>query len=246
MAFWKPGAKKPEKPLSYDVDRGEDAGTTMAQNCFASQNINSQRERLPVAKVRDEFLYLVETHATTIIVGQTGCGKTTQLPQFLSEAGWASNGRTVACTQPRRIAAQSVAVRVADEMRCQLGQAVGYSIRFENVSIAGVTRIKYLTDSTLIREMMSDPLLTRYSVIMVDEAHERGLHTDVLLGLLKKVPALPRSNWPPRCPLSLKSLSGGSNIDAAGVRYDKAKMVTDRPPGVLDMMGTDKLTTTLQ
>src|ERR1700712_2284124 len=88
--------------------------------------------------------------------------------------------------QPRRVAATTVAIRVAEEVGCELGKEVGYSIRFEDVTSA-TTRIKFMTDGLLLREALVDPLLSRYSVIMVDEAHERSLSTDVLLGVLKKI-----------------------------------------------------------
>ncbi|KFY37509.1 hypothetical protein V495_07137 [Pseudogymnoascus sp. VKM F-4514 (FW-929)] len=141
---------------------------------------------LPIAKHRESLIYTIETHAVTIVVGQTGCGKSTQLPQFLEKAGWCSEGKAIAITQPRRVAATTVATRVAEEFRCTLGQEVGYSIRFEDVTSAA-TKIKFLTDGLLLREALVDPLLSRYSVIMVDEAHERSLSTDVLLGVLRKI-----------------------------------------------------------
>ncbi|KAM0253237.1 hypothetical protein ACHAP5_000712 [Fusarium lateritium] len=141
---------------------------------------------LPIAKYRDSLLYVIEKHTVTIVIGQTGSGKTTQIPQFLEQAGWCSEGKIIGVTQPRRVAATTVAVRVAEEIGCELGKEVGYSIRFEDVTSAS-TRIKFLTDGLLIREALVDPLLTRYSVIMVDEAHERSISTDVLLGLLKKI-----------------------------------------------------------
>ncbi|KAF7115563.1 hypothetical protein CNMCM5793_002657 [Aspergillus hiratsukae] len=141
---------------------------------------------LPIARHRQSLLYLVETYPVTIVVGQTGSGKTTQLPQYLDQAGWCADGKAIAVTQPRRVAATTVAARVAEEMRCKLGEEVGYSIRFEDVTSAS-TRIKFLTDGMLLREVLVDPLLSRYSVIMVDEAHERSLSTDVLLGILKKI-----------------------------------------------------------
>ncbi|KAL1633782.1 hypothetical protein SLS56_002661 [Neofusicoccum ribis] len=141
---------------------------------------------LPIARHRDALLYLIETFPVTIVVGHTGSGKTTQIPQFLDQAGWCAGGKLMAVTQPRRVAATSVAARVAEEMGCNLGQDVGYSIRFEDVTSAA-TRIKFLTDGMLLREALVDPLLSRYSVIMVDEAHERSLSSDLLLGLLKKI-----------------------------------------------------------
>ncbi|KAI1471814.1 P-loop containing nucleoside triphosphate hydrolase protein [Daldinia caldariorum] len=141
---------------------------------------------LPIAKYHDTLLYLIEKNPVTTVVGQTGSGKTTQIPQFLEHAGWCSDDKIIGVTQPRRVAATTVAIRVAEEYGCELGKEVGYSIRFEDVTSAA-TRIKFLTDGLLIREALVDPLLSRYSVIMVDEAHERSISTDILLGLLKKI-----------------------------------------------------------
>ncbi|PSN61947.1 P-loop containing nucleoside triphosphate hydrolase protein [Corynespora cassiicola Philippines] len=141
---------------------------------------------LPIAQLRQALLYTIETYPVTIIVGETGSGKTTQIPQFLYQGGWNNDGTQIAITQPRRIAATSVATRVAEEMGCELGQEVGYSIRFEDFTTSK-TKIKFLTDGLLLREMLVDPMLSRYSVIMVDEAHERSLSSDMLLSVLKKV-----------------------------------------------------------
>ncbi|KAI4182369.1 MAG: hypothetical protein LQ348_004861 [Seirophora lacunosa] len=141
---------------------------------------------LPIARHRESLLYLIEAYPITIVVGQTGSGKTTQIPQFLREAGWCQAGKVIGVTQPRRVAATTVATRVADEVGCKLGEDVGYSIRFEDLT-SEKTQIKFLTDGLLLREALADPLLSRYSVIMVDEAHERSLSTDVLLGVLKKI-----------------------------------------------------------
>ncbi|KAL7275973.1 hypothetical protein RUND412_001042 [Rhizina undulata] len=141
---------------------------------------------LPISKHRNSLLYLVEKYPVTIVVGQTGSGKTTQLPQYLYQAGWTKNEKIIACTQPRRVAATTVATRVAEEMGVRCGEEVGYSIRFEDMTSLR-TRIKYMTDGMLLREALVDPLLSRYSVIMVDEAHERSLSTDMLLGVLKKI-----------------------------------------------------------
>ncbi|CAG8613199.1 5761_t:CDS:10, partial [Paraglomus occultum] len=149
--------------------------------------LQQQRQHLPIYKSRNHLLYLIEKHQVTIVVGQTGSGKTTQLPQYLHEAGWTAGQRVVACTQPRRVAATTVAQRVAIEMNVQLGQEVGYSIRFEECYDVKKTRIKYMTDGMLFRETLIDPLLSQYSVIMIDEAHERSLHTDILFGLLKRI-----------------------------------------------------------
>ncbi|GFQ05352.1 probable ATP-dependent RNA helicase dhx35 [Phtheirospermum japonicum] len=186
--FWKPGTEKPR--LVEDEEGGVlflAASQSSSSSGYGHASLEKQRQRLPVYKYRTAILYLVETHATTIVVGETGSGKTTQIPQYLKEAGWAEGGRLIACTQPRRLAVQSVASRVSEEMGVRLGEEVGYTIRFEDITNPELTRIKFLTDGVLLREMMDDPLLSKYSVIMVDEAHERSLSTDILLGLLKKI-----------------------------------------------------------
>nr|POE49361.1 putative atp-dependent rna helicase dhx35 [Quercus suber] len=139
---------------------------------------------LPIARHKESLLYTIDTYPVTVIVGQTGCGKSTQLPQFLEQAGWCRDGKAIAITQASN--PTTVAKRVAEELHSPLGQKVGYSIRFEDVT-SEATRIKFLTDGLLLREALVDPLLTRYSVIMVDEAHERSLSSDILLGILKKI-----------------------------------------------------------
>merc|ERR1719199_1096608 len=146
------------------------------------------RLKLPVYQFKEKLLDAVAKNQIVVLEGETGSGKTTQIPQFLVEAGYAEQGyTTVACTQPRRVAATSIATRVADEMDCELGAEVGYTIRFEDVSDPHRTVLKFLTDGMLLREAMSDPLLSRYSVIVLDEAHERTLATDVIMGLLMEV-----------------------------------------------------------
>ncbi|KAJ2825403.1 ATPdependent RNA helicase, partial [Coemansia erecta] len=152
-----------------------------------TESMREQRQQLPAYKHRLQLLYAIETHLTTIIVGEPGSGKSTQLPQYLYEAGWAADGKTIACTQPRRIAAAMLAQRVSAEMGVELGTTVGYSVRFSNASDSQLTRIKFLTDGTLIRECMADPLLSAYSVVIVDEAQDRSIATDTLLALLKKI-----------------------------------------------------------
>ncbi|KAJ1282049.1 hypothetical protein BS78_03G020300 [Paspalum vaginatum] len=188
--FWKPGSEKPSTLLVDDEEGGVvflPSTSSASSSGFGYASLERQRQRLPVYKYRRAILYLVERHATTIVVGETGSGKSTQIPQYLKEAGWADGGRLIGCTQPRRLAVQTVASRVAEEAGVKLGEEVGYTIRFEDQTNPGMTMIKFLTDGVLIREMMEDPLLTRYSVIMVDEAHERSISTDMLLGLLKKI-----------------------------------------------------------
>eukprot|EP00887_Chlorella_sp_A99_P003973 scaffold11.g3973.t1 len=148
--------------------------------------ILSGRKGLPVWQAKQDFTQMLHAHQTIILVGETGSGKTTQIAQFIAEAGYCQAGKKVVCTQPRRVAAMSVARRVAEEMDVLLGEEVGYSIRFEECS-GPRTLIKFATDGMLLREAMTDPLLEKYSVIILDEAHERTLATDVLFGLLKEV-----------------------------------------------------------
>ena len=136
---------------------------------------------------RDEFLKLYQRSQILVFVGETGSGKTTQIPQFVLFDDLPQEQRKlVACTQPRRVAAMSVAQRVANEMDVTLGEEVGYSIRFEDVT-SQRTILKYMTDGMLLREAMNDHDLSRYSTIILDEAHERTLATDILMGLLKEV-----------------------------------------------------------
>jgi ATP-dependent RNA helicase DHX8/PRP22 len=147
-------------------------------------SIKDQRESLPVYRFRKQLLEAISQHQILIVVGETGSGKTTQMTQYLAEAGYANEGM-IGCTQPRRVAAMSVAKRVAEEVGCQLGHEVGYTIRFED-NTSPDTKIKYMTDGILQREILLDPMLNKYSCIMLDEAHERTIATDVLFGLLKK------------------------------------------------------------
>ncbi|OCB85640.1 hypothetical protein A7U60_g7290 [Sanghuangporus baumii] len=151
---------------------------------ITSLSIQDQRKALPIYKLRDPLLQAIRDHQVLIVVGDTGSGKTTQMTQYLAEEGYADKGK-IGCTQPRRVAAMSVAKRVAEEVGCRLGQEVGYTIRFEDCT-SPETRIKYMTDGMLQRECLLDPLVSAYSVIMLDEAHERTIATDVLFGLLKK------------------------------------------------------------
>ncbi|ORZ34237.1 putative pre-mRNA splicing factor RNA helicase [Catenaria anguillulae PL171] len=151
------------------------------------RDIMKKRRELPVAQQRQEFLDLVQKNQIVVFVGETGSGKTTQIPQYLT---WDLlpnvSGKMIACTQPRRVAAMSVAKRVADEMDVAVGQEVGYSIRFEDCT-SPKTFLKYMTDGMLLREAMADHNLSRYSAIILDEAHERTVQTDILMGLLKEL-----------------------------------------------------------
>lgn len=163
-------------------------------NPFNGQPLSSRyfsilktRRNLPVHAQRDEFLKMYQQSQILVFVGETGSGKTTQIPQFvLFDDQPHVQRKLIACTQPRRVAAMSVAQRVADEMDVSLGDEVGYSIRFEDMT-SQKTILKYMTDGMLLREAMNDNSLNRYSTIILDEAHERTLATDTLMGLLKEV-----------------------------------------------------------
>ena len=150
-----------------------------------TRTIKEQRESLPIFKLRDSLIKAVQDHQVLVVIGETGSGKTTQMTQYLAEAGFTARGK-IGCTQPRRVAASSVAKRVAEEFGCRLGEEVGYAVRFEDCT-SPQTVIKYMTDGMLLRECLIDDTLSNYSVIILDEAHERTINTDVLFGLLKEV-----------------------------------------------------------
>lgn len=149
-------------------------------------SIEDTRKSLPIYTFREQLLKAIAQYQVLIIVGETGSGKTTQIPQYLHEAGYTKDGLKVGCTQPRRVAAMSVAARVAEEMGVKVGNEVGYSIRFEDAT-SDKTILKYMTDGMLLREFLTEPDLGAYSALMIDEAHERTLHTDILFGLVKDI-----------------------------------------------------------
>lgn len=156
---------------------------SMVKSAF--EKLQEDRKTLPIYAYRDDLLQAIDDHQVLVIVGETGSGKTTQIPQYLHEAGYTKRGK-IGCTQPRRVAAMSVAARVSQEMGVKLGHEVGYSIRFEDCT-SEKTVLKYMTDGMLLREFLGEPDLAGYSVVMVDEAHERTLSTDILFGLVKDI-----------------------------------------------------------
>ncbi|KAL2457832.1 RNA helicase family protein [Forsythia ovata] len=147
---------------------------------------------LPILQFEEKIVETVENNPVVVIIGETGSGKSTQLSQILHRRGFTKSG-TIAVTQPRRVAAVSVSRRVAQELGVTLGEEVGYAIRFEDRT-SEKTLIKYLTDGVLLRESLSNPELNQYSVIILDEAHERSLNTDILLGLMKRLIKFRASN----------------------------------------------------
>ncbi|KAG5468679.1 hypothetical protein CUR178_01514 [Leishmania enriettii] len=177
----------PKKRLDADACTSSSALSPFTQQPFSTRyrQLLQSRQRLPVFEKRRLIQETVRTHAVTLLVGETGSGKTTQVPHFLAEMQGAFT-RVVACTQPRRIAAISVATRVAEEMDVHLGAHAGYHVRFDSRQ-CDATRVLYMTDGMLLREAFTDPDLNKYSVVVVDEAHERTIDTDVVLGLLKQL-----------------------------------------------------------
>jgi pre-mRNA-splicing factor ATP-dependent RNA helicase DHX15/PRP43 len=175
------------------VGKGDSTGSDNNVNPWTNRsfsqryyNILDKRKELPVYKKRSEFDKLITANQVVVVEGETGSGKTTQIPQFLLPSLAIPGKQCVACTQPRRVAAMSIAKRVSEEMDVELGEQVGYTIRFEDMSSRN-TILKFLTDGMLLREAMTDPLFSRYSCIVLDEAHERTLSTDILMGLIKNV-----------------------------------------------------------
>ncbi|KAL8052426.1 hypothetical protein ABFX02_05G003200 [Erythranthe guttata] len=148
--------------------------------------------QLPILRYEEKIAETVEKNPVVVIIGETGSGKSTQLSQILRRRGYTKAG-CIAVTQPRRVAAVAVSRRVAEELDVKLGEEVGYAIRFEDRT-SERTSIKYLTDGVLLRESLSNPELNQYSVIILDEAHERSLNTDILLGLMKRLVKLRASN----------------------------------------------------
>ncbi len=199
-----------------EIPTWKEANKAVTYGKITSLSIQDQRKTLPIYKLRDQLMEAVRNNQILIVVGDTGSGKTTQMTQYLAEDGFADRGK-IGCTQPRRVAAVSVAKRVAEEVGCRIGSEVGYTIRFEDCT-SPETKIKYMvsnvsvsdlnelffdewlvqnsklihltffwaqTDGMLQRECLVDPDMSQYSVIMLDEAHERTIATDVLFGLLK-------------------------------------------------------------
>ena len=142
-------------------------------------------KELPVVEHREEILAAIRAHPVVVIVSETGSGKTTQLPKMVAEALGADGGR-IGCTQPRRIAAASVSKRVAEELKVPLGDYVGYQVRFEDRT-SRETRIKFMTDGILLAETQGDRDLNQYEALILDEAHERSLNIDFLLGYVKRL-----------------------------------------------------------
>jgi HrpA-like RNA helicase len=172
----------PSKKRKTDVRLNEGTFSKKERKFLPSNDVKS----LPVYQYELEIINSVKNHQVTIIVGETGSGKSTQIPQILLDHQVVPDNKCIVCTQPRRVAAVTIAQKVASERNTSVGREVGYSIRFEDKS-SPMTKIKYVTDGVLLREFMSDPVISHYNIVLLDEAHERSLQTDILMGLLKQI-----------------------------------------------------------
>ena len=172
---------------------------------------------LPISARAEEIVAAIQAHAVVILAGETGSGKTTQIPKLCLAAGRGTRGR-IACTQPRRVAALSISRRVSEELGVQWGREVGCKIRF-NDQTTPATVIKFLTDGMLLAEVQGDPLLREYDTIIIDEAHERSLNIDFLLGHLRTL----RYKRP-----ELKIIVTSATIDTAAFSkaFDDAPVIT--------------------
>ncbi|KAJ7995609.1 hypothetical protein DPEC_G00246360 [Dallia pectoralis] len=172
-------------------------------------------KKLPIYQHKASLQQAVKDNAFLVVTGETGSGKTTQLPQYLHQAGFWRDGK-IGLTQPRRVAAITVAQRVSQEMHCSLGREVGYQVRFDDCTSED-TVVKYLTDGCLLREILADPVLSQYSVVVLDEAHERSLNTDILLGLLKQTSCTDKASKGRSVPLKVVVMSATLETDKLSV-----------------------------
>ena len=206
---------------------GHDASSSTSLNGLTSAS------QLPIHSMRKKIVQAVFSSDCCIFLGETGCGKTTQIPRFLYEArekkfkhllNKKSQRRKnlICCTQPRRVAAISVAERVASEVNQKCGELVGYSVRFHE-AISRRTKIKYMTDGMLLREALLDPYLRQYAVVILDEAHERTLHTDLLFGIVKQ--ALEYRKKSKKNPLHVLVMSATMNVDLFSNYFNQAPVL---------------------
>jgi len=178
--------KKRDEPKVLDLKKRDDSSASPAIGAGTAAHLLKPRVELPIWEHRDALRQCLRDRNVLVMLGETGSGKSTQIGQFLVDEPWMKRGGCIAITQPRRVAAINLTRRVAAEMGVRLGEEVGYSVRFENKS-SDRTRIKFLTDGMLLQEMLRDPLLKKYSVVVVDEAHERTVGTDLVMGFLRRL-----------------------------------------------------------
>ncbi|KAG8452005.1 hypothetical protein GDO86_003980 [Hymenochirus boettgeri] len=212
-----PPAKK-FKPASPSDQQKRKA----AMQCGPSRlSVEEQRRSLPIYQARPHIIGQLRQLDCAVIIGETGSGKTTQIPQYLYEACIGRQG-VIAVTQPRRVAAISLATRVSEERKAELSKLVGYTVRFEDAT-SEETKIKFLTDGMLLREAIGDPLLRMYSVVILDEAHERTIHTDVLFGVVKS--AQKKRKEQGKQPLKIIIMSATMDVDMFSRYFNSAPVL---------------------
>lgn len=180
-----------EKDQDAEISKKNEELEKSTKRLFRTQNVPHEilehTRSLPIYSVKNELIELVKSNQFVIIVGETGSGKSTQIPQYIADCGIVKDGLMIGITQPRRVAAKSLAERVALELGVKLGTSVGFAVRFESC-VSSKTIIKYMTDGLLVTDgTQGEPNLDSYSVIIIDEAHERSIHTDVCFGMLNEI-----------------------------------------------------------
>ncbi|NVK22669.1 MAG: ATP-dependent RNA helicase HrpA [Kangiellaceae bacterium] len=220
--------QKQQLPVSKLIHKAKNILEKSPQLIERRKNLIPQHiefdDNLPVSQARDKVAKAIQEHQVVVIAGETGSGKTTQLPKICLQLGLGIRGR-IGHTQPRRVAATSVARRIAEELKSPLGELVGYSIRF-NEQANPVTPVRVMTDGILLNEITDDPLLTQYDTIIVDEAHERSLNIDFLLGYLRSV----LQKRP-----DLKLIITSATIDLE--RFSKHFAIDGKPAPILEISG---------
>ncbi|KAM6155291.1 putative ATP-dependent RNA helicase DHX37 [Rhynchocyon petersi] len=189
-----------------------------------SPEMQEERLKLPILAEEQVIMEAVAENPIVIVCGETGSGKTTQVPQFLYEAGYSSNDSIIGVTEPRRVAAMTMSQRVAKEMNLSQ-RVVSYQIRYEG-NVTEETRIKFMTDGVLLKEIQKDFLLRKYKVVIIDEAHERSVYTDILIGLLSRIVALRKKR---RLPLKLIIMSATLRVED----FTQNQRLFDTPPPVI-------------
>ncbi|EHB01493.1 Putative ATP-dependent RNA helicase DHX37 [Heterocephalus glaber] len=188
--------------------------------------MQAERLKLPILSEEQVIMEAVAEHPIVIVCGETGSGKTTQVPQFLYEAGYSSDNSIIGVTEPRRVAAVAMSQRVAKEMNLSQ-RVVSYQIRYEG-NVTDETRIKFMTDGVLLKEIQKDFLLLKYKVVIIDEAHERSVYTDILVGLLSRIVALRAQR---RRPLKLLIMSATLRVED----FTQNQRLFVRPPPVIQV-----------
>lgn len=224
------------------IKRRRDNGTNGDSSHIKTKIRKLQNSALPIAASRDEILFAIKESSVLILSGDTGSGKSTQLPQYILQAPWHQKSKLIGITEPRRVAAVSLAHRVASELKCPLGAGrnarVGYNVRF-NAKIGHANEMLFLTEGMLLVELMSDPGLCRYEVVIIDEVHERSVNVDLLLGFLRNLvsgvgPGAAKRQEKKLKPLKAVVMSATADVLALKDFFDKgfaeAEVVIDNKP----------------